>query len=416
MIRAWHQFSLDSVTVSGKPALMIAEALAYQENGNWYSAGEKYLELFTALGEQEYFLTRARVMTKAACSFETSGQLRPAGAAFATAAQILDQNKALPAVAAELFNRSAVAYSGVKEHFTAVVHWRACAAAFAKVEINIITCSESWGPLPMSAFRFHLVGVCYEAAAVEAEKAVGQEMWSVGAYWEAGRAYQTGMPNIQTYNAYRNALEACIRHYGTLAPDKIGNILPLSTEERAHELDPLKVMADALMWCNEHHQLKPGPSPTASLQTWRELRAAYHSFSVAFTSIGNLAEASIYRLLEHEMGRRIFLLEKKYPQATSYWVWKITASYGESLSRWSFFCLAVLFIFAFLFYLSGSIAPITRPFDYFYFSTITFSTLGYGDIHPTTVIGQVLCCLEVGCGFIMFGILLTLVGSRLQKL
>lgn len=57
-----------------------------------------------------------------------------------------------------------------------------------------------------------------------------------------------------------------------------------------------------------------------------------------------------------------------------------------------------------------------HPFDYFYFSTVTFATLGYGDIHPATTVGQVLACLEVASGFIMFGILLTLIAGRLQRL
>jgi hypothetical protein len=69
-----------------------------------------------------------------------------------------------------------------------------------------------------------------------------------------------------------------------------------------------------------------------------------------------------------------------------------------------------------MFYFTSSITPITHAFDYFYFSTITFSTLGYGDIHPTSTVGQIMCCSEVACGFIMFGILLTLIGSRLQRL
>jgi hypothetical protein len=407
---------LEAVDVQDRFSSFIARALSYQENGNWYAAGEKYLELFVALGEQENGLTRARVMAKAASSFETTSQLRPAGAAYASAARILDQHKILPEISAELFNRAAVAYSAVEEHFIAATNWRACATAFGRVNSTIINCSENWGPLPNSAFKSHLVGLCYEAAANAAKNARGEEKWSVGAYWEAGRAYGTGIPNIQTFVAYRNALDACIQHYGTLSLDKLRNILPLTAEERAAKLDPLRVMEGALLWCNQHHQMKPGPSRDASLRTWRELTATYHSFFVAFTSIGNLAESSTYRLLEHELVRRTFIAEAKYSQAGAYWVWKTTANYGESLGRWSLSCLTVLTLFALMFYFTNSIAPISHVFDYFYFSTITFSTLGYGDIHPTNTVGQIMSCSEVACGFVMFGILLTLIGSRLQRL
>jgi hypothetical protein len=344
----------------------MAHALSYQESGNWYAAGEKYLELFTALGEEENSLTRARVMAKAASSFETIGQLRPAGAAYASAARILDQYQTLPEISAELFNRAAVAYSTVEEHFIAAMNWRACATAFGRVESSVVNCSENWGPLPISAFKSHLVGLCYEAAANAAKNARGEEKWSVGAYWEAGRAYGKGMPNIQTFVAYRYSQAAaywvwkttanygeslgrwslsCLAvlilfglmfyftnsitpithafdyfyHRATEPPqlarralhraarcNPLRNILPLTAEERAAKLDPLKVMEDALLWCNQHHQTKPGPSRDASLQTWRELTATYHSFSVAFTSIGNLGESSTYRLLEHELGSSHF--------------------------------------------------------------------------------------------------------------
>jgi hypothetical protein len=54
-------------------------------------------------------------------------------------------------------------------------------------------------------------------------------------------------------------------------------------------------------------------------------------------------------------------------------------------------------------------------FDYVYFSVITFSTLGYGDLHPIGVLGKAMACFEVFAGFIMFGVLLTFVGNRFQR-
>lgn len=416
MLRTWHHFALQPIHITGSPAAFLDDALGYEKMGNWYGAGERYLQLSSALGEEIDAVTRARVMARAACAFETSGQLRPAAAAYADSARTLDQTQSMPAAAAELFNRAAVAYSSAEEYFLAAMNWRACASTFAKVEANVINCSENWGPLPTSSFKSHLVGLCFEVSGNAAEKARGQEVWSVGAYWEAGKAYGSGIPNIQTYNAYRNALRASIRHYGTLAIDRLRNILPLTSTERTEQLDPLHVMEGALLWCNQHHQPKPGPSQAASLQTWRELMATYHGFAAEFISIANLTEAGEYRLKEHELRRRIFVAENEYLKAAGYWIWKTTASYGESLTRWSFSCFAVLFLFGIFFYLTNSIGPVKHLFDYFYFSMITFSTLGYGDIHPTTITGQILSCLEVSCGFIMFGILLTLVGTRLKDL
>jgi Ion channel len=120
--------------------------------------------------------------------------------------------------------------------------------------------------------------------------------------------------------------------------------------------------------------------------------------------------------LEHDLLRKTYVLERRYVGAFGYLLWKITSDYGESVGRWSLSCVAVLLLFSLLFYLSKSITPVSNGFDYFYFSTITFTTLGYGDIHPTSVLGELLACGEVACGFIMFGMLLSFLSNRLQRL
>ena len=43
-----------------------------------------------------------------------------------------------------------------------------------------------------------------------------------------------------------------------------------------------------------------------------------------------------------------------------------------------------------------------------YFSVITITTLGYGDITPTTLIGEILSVIEVSIGYCSLGGLLSL--------
>lgn len=63
----------------------------------------------------------------------------------------------------------------------------------------------------------------------------------------------------------------------------------------------------------------------------------------------------------------------------------------------------------------GLIKPVATTFDYFYFSVVTFTTLGYGDVLPVGSFGKVLACLEVVSGFVMFGILLSFLINRFER-
>jgi hypothetical protein len=152
------------------------------------------------------------------------------------------------------------------------------------------------------------------------------------------------------------------------------------------------------------------------------MAATFHEFTLAFQSVGNAKEAGQFRVLQNERQRRIYWLEQNYLAAVLYRVWKITSNYGESIGRWAATCLLVIMGFATAYRVtavvgsSGSTSDTSLGFfDYFYFSVITFSTLGYGDLHPIGVLGQALACLEVAAGFIMFGVLLSFVGNRFQR-
>ncbi len=63
--------------------------------------------------------------------------------------------------------------------------------------------------------------------------------------------------------------------------------------------------------------------------------------------------------------------------------------------------LVIVFIFGVVFYLFNSLSintkdPLTqlRFFDYLYFSLVTFSTIGYGEIIPTGIAGKVIIVIE----------------------
>ena len=98
-----------------------------------------------------------------------------------------------------------------------------------------------------------------------------------------------------------------------------------------------------------------------------------------------------------------------------------TSRYGHSLGRWGITVLIFISAFAGLFALSDQISATsmfenypTRSgiFDYFYFSLVTFTTLGYGDIVPITIAEKLIVGVEVLLGFTMLGIFINLIKRR----
>jgi len=99
-----------------------------------------------------------------------------------------------------------------------------------------------------------------------------------------------------------------------------------------------------------------------------------------------------------------------------YGIWLVTSDCGRSLLRW-FVCIAVLsLLFAWFYTLVGInygenpnwIAPI-------YYSVVTLSTLGYGDILPITPIARLVALVEVMVGYVMLGGLLSIFANKMAR-
>ena len=102
-------------------------------------------------------------------------------------------------------------------------------------------------------------------------------------------------------------------------------------------------------------------------------------------------------------------------------LWGITSDYGRNLYKWIrwSFGIAVFFGFLFLFIGPEQFRP-QQPeaytwFSFFYYSFVTFTTLGFGDIIPTTWFTEVLVTVEVLIGYIMLGGLISIFANKLAR-
>jgi Ion channel len=54
-------------------------------------------------------------------------------------------------------------------------------------------------------------------------------------------------------------------------------------------------------------------------------------------------------------------------------------------------------------------------FTPFYFSIVTFTTLGFGDVRPACAMGQIIASTEVILGYITLGLLLAVLAEKLAR-
>ena len=102
--------------------------------------------------------------------------------------------------------------------------------------------------------------------------------------------------------------------------------------------------------------------------------------------------------------------------AAVYRLWKLTSDCGRSLARWAMltFTMATLFgaIYSQVNLDYGDYETVLSPY---YFSVVTLTTLGYGDVLPASLGAQIVVLAEVFIGYIMLGGLLSIFATKMGR-
>jgi uncharacterized protein YjbI with pentapeptide repeats len=99
-----------------------------------------------------------------------------------------------------------------------------------------------------------------------------------------------------------------------------------------------------------------------------------------------------------------------------YYLWWLTSDCGRSMSRWCGMILAQLLLFAGLFSLVAmDYGEHPTWLSGLYFSVVTLTTLGYGDVIPASSAAQAVAMLEVVTGYIMLGGLIAIFSNRVAR-
>ncbi len=117
---------------------------------------------------------------------------------------------------------------------------------------------------------------------------------------------------------------------------------------------------------------------------------------------------------------QIFLEEYRQAHPGWFWLWWITSDCGHSLPRWAGLSVLIATIFGCLYFLLGAAHFEFSHLPYslltmIYYSGVTFTTLGFGDITPKSETAAMLVLAEVILGYIMLGGLISILANKLAR-
>jgi uncharacterized protein YjbI with pentapeptide repeats len=102
--------------------------------------------------------------------------------------------------------------------------------------------------------------------------------------------------------------------------------------------------------------------------------------------------------------------------AALYWVWWATSDCGRSFLRWGLWTVFLAVVFAALFeQVSVDYGDHPTFFSSLYYSVVTLTTLGYGDVVPASPAAQLLAMTEVILGYVMLGGLLSIFSNKMAR-
>lgn len=99
-----------------------------------------------------------------------------------------------------------------------------------------------------------------------------------------------------------------------------------------------------------------------------------------------------------------------------YHVWALTSDCGRSMARWITCTLVIAALFAALFMLVDvNYGASPTWYSPFYFSVVTLTSLGFGDVLPVSVAAQMVATAEVCIGYLMLGGIISILSNKLAR-
>ena len=153
--------------------------------------------------------------------------------------------------------------------------------------------------------------------------------------------------------------------------------------------------------------------------SYNELETIYRDLKQNMQDHGDYSKAGEFYYREMEMRRKG---AEKIKDRIGLKVYKFLAGYGENYWNTAAVSGSIILIFALLYGIFDCLQySIENPclyqeiIDVVYFSFVTFTTLGLGDITPLTTFGKVLICLEAVIGAFMIALFVVVFVRKMAR-
>lgn len=108
--------------------------------------------------------------------------------------------------------------------------------------------------------------------------------------------------------------------------------------------------------------------------------------------------------------QRISNLKKTRPVLSKFL--EISCDFGRSFGRFIGWVALIIFVFGLVYFFIPKGLSVDGFGNCLYFSVVTFTTLGYGDIEPVSALAKIAVAAEVLLGYLMLGLLVAILSKK----
>jgi uncharacterized protein YjbI with pentapeptide repeats len=151
---------------------------------------------------------------------------------------------------------------------------------------------------------------------------------------------------------------------------------------------------------------------------FKRAQDVYRNLKNTFRNNGAHNRASYFSIRESKMSRKMMAQEKNYGIWALLYFYEIISGYGESPLRVFVTTISAILIFSAIFAsmpegLENVEGKDISTTDYLYYSVVTFTTLGYGDIVPVDPLTKMLAVTEALFGVFLMSLLVVTLSRRI---